>query len=230
MCLSVAVYGLWTPDHYFYSGLELLEEWVENRSSTMASPGGSGAGSASAPHAELGWLAKHVPKVKKSGNKEFDKQEAERRDAFVSLIDHLDKNPGLKIPCRNDLLSGKISAGTSETPGHFTAGCTSFDKVPKYAKAQLLVKLSNNTITQEIMNIMDSTESTGIEDVYNTCMNIYEGLPMPAELRCQETWIKVSTLRIMQQGNQPSTIGARGGITHMGVLNYKKASPFFAEV
>ena len=88
------------------------------------------------------------------------------------------------------------------------------------------MKLSNNTITQEMMNMIDSTESTGIEDVYNTCMNIYEGLPMPAELRCQETWIKVSTLRIMQQGNQPSTIVARGGITHMGVLNYKKASPF----
>lgn len=142
-------------------------------------------------------LSKKFPTLSVTGDKDMDKQNQKRREAFMKVIDKLWFHPELIIPTCIELECGMIKAETgavteAET---FDADWATLSRIPKHWIAQWIINNSNRTISQGGLNRIDIANGDNIRNMFSFFTGTRSTMPLHKEMRHKTVASRVFTIR-----------------------------------
>lgn len=172
-------------------------------------------------------LAKRVPRITKTGDREMDTKLEEQRAALVGIVQYLHQKPEFCVPTYLKLAQGKIDLCGLERP-EWSDSYNCLQKIPKYFKAQLLIADSGNSLTQDDMNRINSKDQNAIPMLFELATQMGDSFAIPTDILNKDWSGKVFLSRMAHCGHRIRRLKPHG-LADDGSIDWTRFASYVLE-
>lgn len=179
----------------------------------------------------LGRIASKITKPKSTGDQAFDAKKMLEHDAFVRIVDKMEKCPSVIMPLHGFMQTFDLTTFGSlaqKSPGQWTGDYRTIDRIPKGWISEFLVKRSiqlgmSALVSDKTIAELEQRSPDAIPTLFNFETQTMGTMMFPPDCRQREIASLVFTKRAEEVGNRLLALSKNGGFSTPGVVDYKKA-------
>ena len=169
---------------------------------------------------------RRIPKVRRTGDEERDKQATEDRQLLVRIIDIAVKFPNTRGKTHQYQLGLELKedVAMNATTTKFEGPYTNIGKIPTPWKGQWLVKRgSSHGLTQEVMERAEANDQDFVCWLFRVALQMDDQTALPKDLIESTDASKLLTARSEEVGDRIQHLMREGGPTSDGRFTSTKA-------